>query len=102
MMPVLLKMVSSGHRKVRVSLHQRGASGKHLGKLPYGCRRDPEDKDRWNLDEEAAPVAKLIFGRCIDGKGPEAIARIQEEKPILVTKALYAKCKTSYECRKTA
>ena len=63
-------------KKVRVSLRQRGTSGKHMGKPPYGYRCDPEDKDHWILDEEAAPVVKLIFDLCIDGKGPEQIARI--------------------------
>ena len=32
-------------KKVRVSLRQRGTSGKHMGKPPYGYRCDPEDKD---------------------------------------------------------
>ena len=41
-------------KKVRVSLRQRGTSGKHMGKPPYGYRCDPEDKDHWILDEEAA------------------------------------------------
>ena len=50
-----------------------------MGKPPYGYRCDPEDKDHWILDEEAAPVVKLIFDLCIDGKGPEQIARILEE-----------------------
>ena len=54
-----------------------------MGKPPYGYRCDPEDKDHWILDEEAAPVVKLIFDLCIDGKGPEQIARILEEKQIM-------------------
>ena len=58
-------------KKVRISLHQRGTSGKHLGKPPYGYRCDPNDKDKWILDEEAAPVVKRIFDLCIGGKGPE-------------------------------
>ena len=80
-------------KKVRVSLRQRGTSGKHMGKPPYGYRCDPEDKDHWILDEEAAQVVKLIFDLCIDGKGPEQIARILEEKQILTTRVLYAKRK---------
>ena len=80
-------------KKVRVSLHQRGTSGKHMGKPPYGYRCDPEDKEHWILDEEAASVVKLIFDLCIDGKGPEQIARILEQKQILTAKALYAKRK---------
>ena len=80
-------------KKVRVSLHQRGTSGRHMGKPSYGYRCDPEDKEHWILDEEAAPVVKMIFDMSIDGKGPEQIARILEEKQILTAKALYAKQK---------
>ena len=36
-------------KKVRTSLRQRGTSGKHLGKPPYGYHCDPNDKDRWIL-----------------------------------------------------
>ena len=35
----------------------------------------------------------MIFDMSIDGKGPEQIARILEEKQILTAKALYAKQK---------
>ena len=45
----------------------------------------------------AAALVRLkiedIFDLCIDGKGPEQIARILEEKQILTAKALYAKRK---------
>ena len=74
-------------KKVRISLHQRGTSGKHLGKPPYGYRCDPNDKDKWILDEDAAPVVKRIFDLCIDGKGPEQISRILERDQVLTTKA---------------
>ena len=77
-------------KKVRISLHQRGTSGKQLGKPPYGYRCDPNDKDKWILDEEAAPVVKRIFDLCIGGKGPEQISRILERDQFLTTKALYA------------
>ncbi len=47
-------------KKVRVVFQQKGNSGKHLGKPPYGYRTDPADKDYWILDEDAAPVVKRI------------------------------------------
>ena len=80
-------------KKVRVSLRQRGTSGKHMGKPPYGYRCDPEDKDHWILDEEAAPVVKRIFDLCVAGKGPEQIARILERDKVLTARALYAQRK---------
>ncbi len=77
-------------KKVRTSLRQRGTIGKHLGKPPYGYRCDPNDKDKWIMDEDAAPIVKRIFDLCIDGKGPEQISRILERDQVLTTKALYA------------
>lgn len=78
-------------KKVRVVFRQKGTSGKHLGKPPYGYRTDPADKDHWIIDEDAAPVVKRIFDLAIDGNGPEQIARILEQDKVLTTKALYAK-----------
>ena len=78
-------------KKVRVVFRQKGTSGKHLGKPPYGYRTDPADKDHWIIDEDAAPVVKRIFDLAIGGKGPEQIARIREKEKVLTTKALYAK-----------
>ena len=97
-MPAIRNLFNDWHprdtrKKVHVSLHPRGTRGKHMGKPPYGYRCDPEDKEHWILDEEAAPVVKMIFDMSIDGKGPEQIARILEEKQILTAKALYAKQK---------
>ncbi len=78
-------------KKVRVVFQQKGNSGRHLGKPPYGYRTDPADKDHWILDEDAAPVVKRIFDLTIDGKGPDQIARILEADKVLTAKALYAK-----------
>ena len=77
-------------KKVRSVMKARGTSGKHMGKPPYGYRFDPQDKDRWILDEDAAPVVKRIFDLTIAGVGPSRIARILEADMVLTTKALYA------------
>ena len=80
-------------KKVRSVMKARGTSGKHMGKPPYGYRSDPQDRDHWILDEDAAPVVKRIFDLTIAGKGPCQIARILEADGVLTTKALYAKQK---------
>ena len=77
-------------KKVRSVMKTRGTSGKHLGKPPYGYQPDPQDKDHWILDEDAAPVVKRIFDLAIAGAGPSRIARILEADGVLTTKALYA------------
>lgn len=80
-------------KKVRASIRLKGTSGKHIGTPPYGYICDPDDKDRWILDEEASPIVKRIFDLCISGKGPSQIARILEEDKVLRAKALYDKRK---------
>ncbi len=80
-------------KKVRAVMKAKGTSGKHLGGPPYGYRADPQDKDHWILDEDAAPVVKRIFDLAIAGKGPSQIARILEADGVLTTKALYAQRK---------
>lgn len=77
-------------KKVRSVLKARGTSGKHLGKPPYGYMRDPDDKEHWIPDPDAAPVVKRIFALAIDGKGPDQIARMLEAEQVLTAKALYA------------
>ena len=79
-------------KKVRSVMKARGTSGKHLGGPPCGYRSDPQDKDRWILDEDAAPVVKRIFDLTIVG-GPSRIARILESDNVLTAKALYAQRK---------
>lgn len=77
-------------KKVRSVMKARGISGKHLGGPPYGYRSDRQDKDRWILDEDAAPVVKRIFDLTIAGVGPSRIARILEADKVPTVKALYA------------
>ena len=80
-------------KKVRAVMKLKGTSGKHLGKPPYGYRADPQDKNHWIPDEEAAPIVKRIFDMTIDGIGPSRIAHILEADGVLTVKALYAKQK---------
>ncbi len=80
-------------KKVRSVMKARGTSGKHLGGPPYGYRSDRQDKDRWILDEDAAPVVKRIFDMTVEGIGPSRIARILEADGVLTVKALYAQQK---------
>ena len=64
-------------RKIRAIFGARTAAGKHVtGALPYGYLHDPDDRQKWILDEEAAPVVKRIFQGVIEGK---TLARIAEE-----------------------
>ena len=64
-------------RKITSVLRARGMSGKHTSNhCIYGYKKDPNDKDHWIIDEEAAEIVRRIYRMAIEGKGPYEIARI--------------------------
>ena len=55
-------------KKIRATWQSKGKSGEHLTTIPpYGYIKDPEDKKKWIVDEEAAAVVQKIFSLCVDG-----------------------------------
>jgi hypothetical protein len=70
-------------RKIKAVLHNKGNSGKHMTNAAlYGYRKDPLDKNKWLVDEEAAAVVRRIFSMTIEGKGPYQIARTLTDEKI--------------------
>lgn len=68
-------------RKIKAVLKAKGNNGKHLSsRPPYGYIRDPENRDRWIIDEDAAKVVREAFDLCMQGYGPSQITRIFNEK----------------------
>ena len=64
-------------KKTRAAFQAKGNSGKPTTTVPiYGYRKDPEDKDHWLIDEEAAAVVRRIFRLSIEGYGITQIAQI--------------------------
>ena len=64
-------------RKMKTALHARGNAGKHMTTHEiYGYRKDPEDKNHWLVDEEAAEVVRRIYRLSAEGNGPGTIAKI--------------------------
>ena len=79
-------------KKIRAVMRAKGNAGEHLcTNPPYGYMKDPDNKKRWIVDEEAATVVKRIFDLCIAGKGPMQIAKILTANKVLTVKAYYAK-----------
>lgn len=71
-------------KKIRAVFKNKSASGKSLStNLPFGYVKDPEDKNRWLVDETAAAIVKEAFHLCISGYGPSQIAHIFEGKGYL-------------------
>ena len=64
-------------RKVSAAYKIKGNSGKHTSTHAiYGYKKDPENKDHWIIDEEAAAVVRRIFQMSIEGYGGYEIAQI--------------------------
>ena len=76
-------------RKVRSSHRLRGNAGEPLSQPPYGYMKSPENKKQWIIDPESAQIVKEIFAMCIEGKGNETIARILQERQVLVPMAYW-------------
>ena len=63
-------------QKVRNVFKSKGMSGAPLTtNPPYGYLKDPENKNGWIVDEEAAKTVCQIFAWCVDGLGPTQIAK---------------------------
>ena len=71
-------------RKVTAAYQLKGRQG-----LPtnnnciYGYRKDPEDKNHWLVDEEAAAVVRHIFQLALEGLGPYTIAKQLSAEKVL-------------------
>lgn len=76
-------------KKIRSSHRLRGSMGEPLSQPPYGYMKSAENKKKWVIDPEAAEVVKSVFKMCLEGKGNETIARILQEKQILVPMAYW-------------
>ena len=62
-------------RKIRAINDTRTKSGKHVtGAIPYGYIHDPQDRQKWLIDEVAAPIVQRIYRSIIEGKGVQQIA----------------------------
>lgn len=69
-------------KKIRAVFKAKGNSGKHLTtNPPFGYIKDPNDKDKWIIDEEAAGTVRRIFQMFVDGvRMPEIARKLTEEK----------------------
>lgn len=75
-------------RKIRAIFGARTAAGNHVsGALPYGYLHDKTDRQKWVLDETAAPIVARIFQSIISGKTVSNIAEELTAEQILTPNA---------------
>ena len=75
-------------KKIRAVFKAKGNSGKHLTtNPPFGYKKDPNDKDKWIIDDEAADTERPKLPMYVDGYRISEIGhKLTEEKvetPIL-------------------
>jgi len=70
-------------RKMRSSLQIKGRKGIPLSsRPPYGYRRDPEDGNKWLVDEPAAAIVRRIYALTVEGKAMFEICRILHDEKV--------------------
>ncbi len=69
-------------KKIRAVFKAKGNSGKHLTtNPPFGYKKDPDDKEKWIIDDEAAATVRRIFQMYVDGYRISEIGhKLTEEK----------------------
>lgn len=86
--------VRDSSRKVRAVLKSKAERGERIAcRAPYGYMKDPMNKGKLLVDDEAASVVKRIFSMCASGLGPSQIAGVLSKENIL--------CPAMYGFRKT-
>lgn len=70
-------------KKIKAVMKAKGNAGKHLATHPpLGYKKDPNDKEKWVIDERGAKTVREIFSLCMNGYGSTQIARILTERKI--------------------
>ena len=89
-------------KKVKTGIKTKGMSGKPIvTEAPYGYVKDPDNKDFWIIDEEAAEVVRLIFRLFIGGKNRNQIAVYLKNEQI-PTPTFYMKDRGRGTCKNKA
>lgn len=75
-------------RKIQAIFKARMQEGKRVSpSVPYGYRRDPDDKQHLVVDPEPAAVVRRIFKLVLEGKGVTQIADILYADKVLIPSA---------------
>ncbi|WP_317853749.1 recombinase family protein [Chakrabartyella piscis] len=70
-------------KKIRAVKKAQAERGERLGKPPYGYMKDENDPKQIIPNPETASIVQYIFNLCLEGRGPNQIARQLSEEEIL-------------------
>ena len=78
-------------KKIRSTFKSKGDSGKHVASSPpYGFIKDPNEKNHWIVDEEAAEIVRRMFRLTLEGNNTfsmsisEDNSEVESENPGLL------------------
>jgi len=83
-------------KKVRETKNMLRSEGKYISQAPFGYKKDPNDRYKLVIDEEAAPIVQKIFSMYLEGMGTVRIAQRLNELGIM-TRADYIKTGSIYK-----
>jgi hypothetical protein len=83
----VLKVYDADGRDVTINFYVEFVGVPLTVNVPYGYVKDPEDKRKWIVDEEAAAVVRRIFEMCMEGRGPQQIANQLKADKVLTPTA---------------
>jgi DNA invertase Pin-like site-specific DNA recombinase len=70
-------------KKFKSAIHTKWKQGKSTaGRVPFGYKKCKEDKNRWDIDPEAAEIVRMIFEKAMSGWGTGQIANFLNEQQI--------------------
>lgn len=76
-------------KKQRASRYAKNLNGEIMAPYaPYGYRKDPKQKNHWLIDEDTAPIVRMIFEFYAGGMGRGTLRDLLNEKKILTPAAL--------------
>ena len=77
-------------KKIRAVNQMKAQQNRRVASsVPYGYKKDPDDREKWLIDEPTAEVVRHIFDLCVAGRGPMQIAKQLEREKILTPTAYY-------------
>ena len=83
--------------KVRHVLRSKKEAGQYVSKVPYGYKRNPNDRHKLIIDMEAAVIVERIFDMMIAGNGYDRIAKTLSNEKVL-TPTAYAGGASRSDC----
>lgn len=83
-------------RKQRAVIQQKGNAGQRLTtRAIYGYKKSAEDKHKWEIDEKAAEIVRLIYNLYLNGYGMSKIAHYLESEKILCPSVYLSQVKSN-------